>query len=139
MNTISFVDFARCECNHLTAVRASSAVIPRVTPQPSEPYAESILVACTGCKRVYHFDTDELETHQTTKGIGPSSPDAPLTIFRVPISCDELNCQAQIQIIATLSSKITPVELEKEKASWRWTEGDIACDWGHPLPFPQWH
>lgn len=137
--TVFLVDFAGCKCGNLTAIRPTRVVIPGVNPQPLEPDADSILVACNKCKRVYPFDTDDLESHQTTMGIGPYSPDAPLSVFRVSLECDDLDCQAQIQVIANLNSRATDAELEKEKASWRWVEGDLTCDVGHVLPYPQYH
>src|SRR5579859_2767613 len=128
MSNAYFVDFARCQCGHLTAVRPSAVVIPNLSPQPSGTDTHSIFVACGGCKRVYSFGADDLESHQTTKGIGPYVAEAPMHVFRVPIPCDELDCQERLNIFAMLKCDVTDAEMKAEKSTWWWREGDLNCE-----------
>jgi hypothetical protein len=84
-------------------------VIPNIRPQPPETDADLILVAYRQFKRVYKFDTDDLESYPTVTGIGPYSPEA------------------------------STREMKSEKASWHWAEGIWFASLATPSPFPKWH
>jgi hypothetical protein len=134
MNTF-LVDFAFCPCGELTAIQPTKPVIPDTNPQPYGSVEGSIVVACTKCKRVYRFDTGYLKSFPLPMGIGPDNPQAPMSVFRVPIECDDLNCSAQIVVHIMLRSSTTAAELEDVQMSW--TTSEMFCpSGGHRFQWP---
>ena len=130
--------FAKCKCAHLTPIRPATPVIPGVNPQPTETDDEPVVVACSHCKRVLEFDSDTLVRYPTGEGFAPYNPDAPMKVFRVPLKCDELNCEAQLLVHVVLPTNTTAAALEKEKASWK-LAGLECPECGHEFPWPPYH
>jgi hypothetical protein len=116
--SIFLVDFAVCPCGEQTPVRPSTLVIPNSGPQPLERDSGPIFVACMKCKRVYSFDTHYLLSRQTTMGVGPNNPEAPMTVFQVPIPCGRLNCNSHLRIHAFLKTNTNDAEMKLERALW---------------------
>jgi len=133
-----YVDFAFCPCGERTAIQPTKPVIPDTNPQPYESVEGSIFVACPKCKRVYKFDTGYMLALDTPSGVAPYSPEAPMRVFRVPMKCDELNCEARLVIHAMLNASTTDEQLRKEMAAWNWSESYLRCEFGHPQPYPPW-
>lgn len=126
------VDFAFCPCGERTAIQPTKPVIPDTNPQPLSSVEGSIAVACMSCKRVYRFDTGYLLSLSTPAGVGPENPEAPTTVFRVPIECAEPNCKARATVFVTMSTTTSAVRLDQEKATWRWEH--LTCPTGHVIP-----
>ena len=133
--SISRLDFAFCPCGERTPIRPSTLAILDGGPQLSKTYTDPIFVACTKCKRVYKFDTAYFLPEPTTMGIGPYSPEAPMTVFQVPIECDALNCKARLLVHALLKSGTTDAGIE-EATMW-WSTSELFCPSGSGHMF-QW-
>ena len=51
-------------------------------------------------------------------GVGPHAPEAPTTVFQVPIECDELNCDSRLPVHVELKSSTSSEEIERLIDSW---------------------
>src|SRR5258708_39804133 len=74
MNT--YVDFAVCPCGERSAIQPTKPVIPDENPQPSGSVEGWIVVACAKCKRIYRFDTGNILSIPTERGLAPHNPDS---------------------------------------------------------------
>jgi hypothetical protein len=137
MSTV-FADFAVCPCGEQSPIRPTKPATSNASPLSSEKDENPIFVACWRCKRVYMYDTRSLVSLPIEWGLAPDNPQSPIRIFRVPIECDEPNCQARPLVHVTLNSNTTAEKLQKEKAAWRWSETVLRCHLGHKIPWPQW-
>jgi hypothetical protein len=132
------VDHSKCpSCGHYIPIRPSSLLPPETDPRWKEKGDGSILFACSPCRRVYSVNKDELEQRPTAMGVGPYAPGTPMTVFRVPILCDELDCSPQLLVHVELKSNTNIEQLRKERLSWQWAGGDLKCPRGHDIPYPQ--
>jgi hypothetical protein len=130
------VDFSVCPCGEQTAVRPSNLDPPSNDPRWSEREDELLAIACTKCNRVYRFGTADLVSQPTTKGIGPYNPEAPMTVFRVPIECDVVDCKAQLLVHVLLKSGTTGAGIKE--ATMRWNTSELFClsGSGHMFQWP---
>jgi hypothetical protein len=133
MNIAPF-DFAECQCGFSIPIRPSKIPLPNKDQQSSGTGDEAVVVACSQCKRV--FEVDQLRSEETLLGFAPANPEAPMRVSQVPIECDRLDCSAQLVVHIMLKSNTTAAELENEKATWRWDEGELTCHRGHVQPYP---
>lgn len=127
------VDFAKCPQGHYTAIRPSSLLRPENDPQWIAKNDVPVVFACNECRQVYSVNKDELEQRPTGTGVGPYNPEAPTTVFQVPIECDGLDCSAQLLVHAWLKSN-TSAE-ERERISSAWTVAGISCP-DHEFQWP---
>lgn len=134
MNMI-LVDFAVCPCGQQTPVRLSKYDPPNNDPRWSGREIETLVIACTKCKRLYRFGIGDLIPQPTTKGLAPDNPDSPTCVFRVPIECDELNCDTRVEVSVALSATTTVAELEEEKMIWNSSGSGLMCS-GHEFQWP---
>lgn len=134
MSTI-YVDFAVCPCGEQTALRPAKPESSNSRLQPSETDEGSVLIACLRCKRVYNFDTSYLVSKPSPWGIGPYNPDAPMSVFPIPIECDWVGCKAHLVVHVVLKSDTSNAELESRKQDLlNWTFLDATCPDGHEYP-----
>jgi hypothetical protein len=134
MSTI-YVDFAVCPCGEQTAIRPAKTALATENRQSSETDNDSIAVACPKCRRVYTFHTGEMVPIPTPWGVGPYNPEAPMTVFRVPIECDVLNCKAQLLVHTLLKSHTTDAQVEE--ATMHWNTSELLCPaGGHSFQWP---
>jgi hypothetical protein len=138
MNSLFMVDHAKCIRGHYTPIRPSTLRASETDPEWKGKGEAPVVFACNECKRVYCLRTDELEARSTPWGVGPENPGARVHVFQVPIPCDDLDCVAQLVVLAALKSDTTVEQLIEQRSTWRWAEGDLKCPWGHVLPWPQW-
>ncbi len=95
-------------------------------------------MACGVCKLVSSFLPRDLEELETEMGVAPYNPEAPMRVFLVRIECDELDCEAQAVVLATLSANTSAAELQEEEKKWR-SQG-VKCPRDHEMiPWPHWH
>lgn len=132
----AYVDFAVCPCGAQSAIQPTKPVIQDENPQPSGSVEGVIVVACTRCKRLYRFDTGSLVSIPTERGLAPYNPDSPIRVFRVPIECDELNCETQIIVFVAASSTTNASRLEEEKMKWSSSGSGLICAGGHEFRWP---
>jgi hypothetical protein len=133
------VDHAKCpRCGNYIPIRPSSLLPPETDPRWKEKGDDQVLFACRPCTRVYSVNKDELEQRPTAMGVGPSAPEAPTTVFRVPIACDEQECWPQLLVHVELRSNTSREQLKVERLTWRWADDNLRCSRGHDIPYPQW-
>lgn len=112
------VDFAKCPREHHVAIRPAHLIPPETDPRWKEKDDDPVVFACNECRRVYSVNKNELEQRPTGMGVGPYNPEAPTTVFQVPIECDNLDCSAQLLVHAWLNSNTTAEQIEEAKLGW---------------------
>jgi hypothetical protein len=136
MNTFCLEAVSCKRCQRLCYFRQASFAWPEDDPRWSESDTPPPVVACVECKRVYDYRGQKPKGVPSPEGLAPASPHASMRVFEVLFECDELDCTAQLLVIAVLKSSTSAEELQNEKDRWRLV--DLKCPVGHVVPWPRW-
>jgi hypothetical protein len=130
------VDFAKCPREHYTAIRPSSLLPTENDPQWKARDNPPVVFACNECRRVYSVNKDELEQRPTGMGVGPYNPEAPTTVFQMPIECDDSDCSAQLLVHVWRNSNTTAEQMLEQRKTWLFV--GVKCPEGHDFPKQEW-
>ena len=129
---MTYLEFAECPLGHPTPIRHAMLYREVDGPEWSTEDVRSVVVACSECKRVYKFETENLKERTTQNGLSPLNYDSPIHAFRVKLGCDTAGCKTPLVVIAVRKRDTTAEELEREATEWTWE--NLTCPSGHAVP-----
>jgi hypothetical protein len=130
MNTS--LEFAECPLGHPTPIRPAMFYRLKEGQESLTEDVPFVVVACSECKRVYKFATENLKERAAPLGLSPYSYEAPIHAFQLQIRCDERSCDTPLSVIAVRKRNTTAEELLKEQDEWTWE--NLTCPSGHAIP-----
>jgi hypothetical protein len=134
MKNAIYFDFAKCKCGYKTPIRPTTFPVGETDQIWREKDNAPVFVACIRCKNVSGYASHQLVSDLVNNGVAPYDHEGPMRVFQVKLSCDDVNCETPLQILAVRNADTSDEDLEKEKFGWKWN--NLKCPLGHQILYP---
>jgi hypothetical protein len=89
----TYLEFAECPLGHPTPIRPAMLSRQVDGPKWSTEDVPFVVVACSECKRVYSFETENLKELAAQYGLSLYNPESPIHPFQVAKQVAKLHYQ----------------------------------------------